>query len=106
MKHTSIIILLVLMLLSCGNKQRQGLYYGNYGYGYGDKATQDTLVEDQELPINDRKAKAPVDNSFSPVPSNYSSDTNDEAVPGEFGDNHGLIDDEGYLQGGDIGYGE
>ena len=68
MKHTSIIILLVLMLLSCGNKQRQGLYYGNYGYGYGDKATQDTLVEDQELPINDRKAKAPVDNSFSPVP--------------------------------------
>ena len=58
MKHTSIIILLVLMLLSCGNKQRQGLYYGNYGYGYGDKATQDTLVEDQELPVNDRVREA------------------------------------------------
>jgi hypothetical protein len=89
-------VLAVLLLLGCGNKQRQGLYYGNYGYGYGDKNTQDSVVEEKPIPIDNN----------SPVPSSYDSDTDDEIIPGEFGDNHGLIDDEAYLEGNSSAYDE
>lgn len=47
----------------------------------------------------------PIDNN-SPVPSSYDSDTDDEIIPGEFGDNHGLIDDEAYLEGNSSAYDE
>lgn len=95
-----------LMLTSCGDRQRQGLYYGNYGYGYGEKGAQDSLTDDamdeeQQLPIKGRNAR--VDESNSPVPSSYSSD---KAEPGEYGDNHGLIDDEAYFEGSGSGYDE
>ena len=93
---------MALLLTSCGQKQRQGLYYGNYGYGYGDHETVDSVVEQKPI----QKPKKALDDNYSPVPSSYESESNEEEIPGEFGDNHGLIDDEGYLQGPDIGYDE
>ena len=99
---TPIILLMALLLTSCGQKQRQGLYYGNYGYGYGDHETVDSVVEQKPI----QKPKKALDDNYSPVPSSYESESNEEEIPGEFGDNHGLIDDEGYLQGPDIGYDE
>lgn len=85
-----------IMLSGCSNRQRNPYYAG---YGHSDLEVADSIVEEKEA------SRANKDDNC-PVPSSYYHDGDGDVVPGEYGDNHGLIDDEGYLSGSNDGYDE
>ena len=94
---SSVMALAALMMLSgCESRQRNPYYAG---YGHSDLEVADSVVEE-------KKASRVNNDDFSPVPPSYENEGDDEVVPGEYGDNHGLIDEEGYLNGYSDGYDE
>ena len=94
---SSVMALAALMMLSgCESRQRNPYYAG---YGHSDLEVTDSVVEE-------KKTSRVNNDDFCPVPPSYENEGDDEVVPGEYGDNHGLIDEEGYLNGYSDGYDE